>query len=61
MIRIDREVYAALRELSKDFRDTPNRVLRRVLGLGADRGSGADQTLTVAGEPAAGLERGEPV
>lgn len=33
-IRIDREVYAALLALAQaDFRETPNRVLRRLLGL----------------------------
>jgi hypothetical protein len=33
-IRVDRDVYAALLALAKaDFRETPNRVLRRLLGL----------------------------
>lgn len=33
IIRIDREVYQALQALAEPLKDTPNTVLRRVLGL----------------------------
>jgi hypothetical protein len=37
-IRIDREVYRALQEGAQPFVDTPNSVLRRLLGLESDLG-----------------------
>jgi|DEB0MinimDraft_6_1074348.scaffolds.fasta_scaffold178032_1 predicted CopG family antitoxin len=33
VIRVTEEVYKALIKLSKDFTDTPDKVLRRLLGL----------------------------
>lgn len=33
VIRIDREVYAELMKLAVPLKDTPNSVLRRVMGL----------------------------
>lgn len=38
VIRIDREVYGELMKLATPLKDTPNSVLRRVLGLASAKG-----------------------
>jgi hypothetical protein len=64
-IRIDRDVYDFLKHRAEPFTDTPNSVLRRLLGLDASDGSkqdkdpGRPQTrMRVRGESAAGIRSG---
>lgn len=50
VIRVDDDVYAELQKRAQPFVDTPNDVLRRVLGLNAP-GSERTRALTVRTEP----------
>jgi len=60
-IRIDDEVYASLQAQASPFVDTPNSVIRRLLGLGpTQEESFESQVQSDEREPAAGSSNGSP-